>query len=86
MTSDLLVFGMTVFDFLDFLTAKFMLPMGGFLVALFVGWYLTRQMTEDELSLRSSLIYRIWRFVIRYVSPAAVAVIFAVNLYHKLAA
>ncbi|MBS98727.1 MAG: sodium-dependent transporter [Oceanospirillaceae bacterium] len=85
-TSDLLVFGMTVFDFLDFLTAKFMLPMGGFLVALFVGWYLTREMTEDELSLRSSLIYRIWRFVIRYVSPAAVAVIFAVNLYHKLAA
>ncbi|WP_432697411.1 sodium-dependent transporter [Marinobacterium sp. YM272] len=83
-TSDFLIFGMTAFDFLDFLTANIMLPLGGFFVAVFVGWYLTREMSEDELALRSSLIYQLWRVVIRYVSPVAVAVIFALNLYQKL--
>ncbi|TCK04895.1 sodium-dependent transporter [Marinobacterium mangrovicola] len=85
LTSDLLLFGMTAFDFLDFLTANIMLPLGGLLVAIFVGWYLPREMTEDELALRSSGIYLIWRFVLRYISPAAVAVVFALNLYQKLA-
>ncbi|MBV1789007.1 sodium-dependent transporter [Marinobacterium sp. D7] len=84
-TADLTLFGMTAFDFLDFITANVMLPLGGLLIALFAGWYLTREMTEDELSLRSALIYHAWRVVIRYVSPAAVAVIFALNLYQKLA-
>lgn len=83
--ADLTLARMTVFDLLDFLTSNLMLPLGGMFVAVFAGWYLTREMTEDELSLRWGLIYHAWRLVIRYVSPAAVALIFAFNLYQKFA-
>lgn len=83
--SDHLVFGMTVFDFLDFLTANIMLPLGGLLVALFAGWYLTHEITRDELALRMPLIYHAWSVTIRFIAPAAVAVIFAANLYQKFA-
>lgn len=79
------LFGMTVFDFLDFLTANIMLPLGGFFVAVFAGWFLTREITQDELALRWPLAYGAWRIVIRYVSPSAVAIIFAFNMYQKLA-
>jgi len=83
--SDWLLFGMTAFDFLDFLTANIMLPLGGLFVALFVGWFLTREISQDELALRCPLVYSAWRITIRYISPTAVALIFALNLYQKLA-
>lgn len=43
--ADWKLFGMTAFDFLDFLTANIMLPLGGLFVALFAGWYLGRRIT-----------------------------------------
>jgi len=82
--SDQLIFGMRIFDFLDFLTANIMLPAGGFCVALFAGWYLTREITGDELALRFPLLYGAWHLAIRFVAPVAVAVIFVANLYEKL--
>lgn len=74
---------MSIFDFLDFFTANIMLPMGGLLTSLFVGWFLTRDISRDELALRSSLLYTAWFVTIRFVSPVAVAIIFVVNLYEK---
>jgi NSS family neurotransmitter:Na+ symporter len=83
--ADFTLFGMNIFDFLDFLTANIMLPLGGLLIALFAGWVLTPRMTCDELALDSSVVYRIWLISIRFIAPVAVAVIFVVNLYTRLA-
>ena len=38
------------FDLLDFVTAKIMLPLGGLLVCIFVGWYLKRSVSYEELT------------------------------------
>ena len=35
--------GLNIFDSLDYLTANIMLPVGGLLTCLFVGWRLDRQ-------------------------------------------
>lgn len=62
------------FEWVDFLTADLMLPIGGVLVALFAGWILPRQSSESELELGRA--YPFWRLMIRWVAPLAVLVIF----------
>jgi NSS family neurotransmitter:Na+ symporter len=56
-----------------------MLPLGGLAVALFAGWTMTGAATRDELRMGEAG-YRAWRFLIRYVSPIAVATVFIYNL------
>jgi len=77
--------GMNTFDFLDFITANIMLPLGGLFLALYVGWFLKTPVVENELAVAHPLLFRLWYLVLRVVSPVAVAVIFALNLYQKLA-
>ena len=37
------VFGLNLFDLFDFVTAKLMLPLGGFFISIFIGWYLDKK-------------------------------------------
>ena len=67
--------GMTFFDVLDDLTSKVLLPLGGFSMAIFVGYLLKKSTSLSELKMNSSL-YSTWRFLIRYVAPIAVMIIF----------
>lgn len=67
--------GKTIFDLLDYLTANIMLPLGGFLIALFAGWVMQRKLSEDELAMTSRG-YKLWRLVIRFISPPAIALVF----------
>ena len=74
--ADFTLFGNTFFDVLDYLTANIMLPLGGLLLAVFAGWIMKQRASKDELSDDGVLVYQVWRFLIRYVSPVAVAIIF----------
>jgi len=65
-----------LFDVLDILTANIMLPLGGFAMAIFAGWYMSERSTADELNLGDGLIYQGWRFLVRFVAPLAVIVVF----------
>lgn len=73
------LFDMGVFDLLDFVTAKIMLPLSGLLVCIFVGWYLDRSVSYEELTNGGKLkagFFRIYIFLLRYVAPVAIALIF----------
>jgi NSS family neurotransmitter:Na+ symporter len=72
--SNLLGSGKNFFELLDFITADIMLPVGGILIALFAGWVIKREISEQELEMGGA--YRFWLFAIRYLSPLAVALIF----------
>jgi len=69
------LFGKGVLDLFDYLTANILLPLGGILIAVFAGWVLPRRATQDELGMGDGAGYRIWRFLVRYVSPVAVALV-----------
>lgn len=71
--------GKTLFDLLDYLTANIMLPLGGLLVTIFIGWRMSRQALEKELSLHGPW-FGLWYGVLRYVTPVAVAIVFIYNL------
>lgn len=76
---ELTLFGMTLFDFFDYLTAKIMLPLGGFFIALFTGWFMDRRIVWKEVSNNGTLkvwIYRSWLFLLKYVAPIGIAFIF----------
>ena len=69
------LFGLNFFDLLDTLTSKVLLPLGGFSMAIFVGYLVKTNISFSELELTNK-IYSIWRFLLRYVSPIAVIIIF----------
>lgn len=73
--SDFKIFDRTLFDCLDYLTANLMLPLGGFFMAIFAGWVMNKQHTQDELQL-TGLTFKCWRFLVRYIAPAAVFMVF----------
>ncbi len=64
------------FGLLDFLTSNIMLPLGGLFVAVFAAWVLRSEISRDELAIRSSFAYALWRFLVRYIAPVAVIVVF----------
>lgn len=68
--------GKTLFDLLDYLTANIMLPLGGFLIAVFSVWVMKREASRDELEMGDGFAYMIWRFLVRYITPIAVAIVF----------
>jgi NSS family neurotransmitter:Na+ symporter len=69
-------FGRTLFDLKDFLASNIMLPLGGLLIALFVGYGAGRRMALDELSISRQHLFETWWWVIRYVSPVGIAIVF----------
>ena len=76
---ELTVFSLTLFDLFDFLTAKIMLPLGGFFIAIFTGWYLDKRIVWEEVSNNGTLpkvVYRIWLFLLKYIAPIGIGFIF----------
>lgn len=63
------------FNVVDFLTSNIMLPLGGLMVAMFAAHLMQRESCEDELALRRGH-FNIWYFILRNISPIAVAIIF----------
>jgi len=63
-----------VFDTLDYLAANWLLPVGGILISIFVGWVLTNVFTRKELETGHGLfrLHSLWKFLLRFVCPAAI--------------
>ena len=71
------------FDSLDYLTANIMLPVGGLLTCLFVGWRLDRQVLRAQLTNDGVLPFRIYRLflvLLRYFCPVILLLVFLDNL------
>lgn len=61
------------FEILDYVTANLMMPLGGILLAIFVGWRVRSQDIGQELQMRSPLLYRSWFWLLRWVAPLSIA-------------
>lgn len=82
--SDVTVFGLTFFGLFDFCASKIIMPAGGLVICLFVGWYLDRKLVHNELTNGGSVPFRMFRlyvFLVRYVVPIAIALIFINELF-----
>ncbi|HRP23003.1 MAG TPA: sodium-dependent transporter [Thauera sp.] len=77
--SDVTIIGLNVFDLLDKLTSKFMLPLTGLGAILFAAWCLDRDSVRKELGL-GEFGFSVWNLVSRYVAPVGVLIVFVSNL------
>lgn len=69
------------FDSADLVASNYLLPISGLLIAIYVGWFWNGSEEKEELLAGGrGWVYPVWHFLIRYVSPLAVAVI----LYFKV--
>ncbi len=64
-----------LFDIFDIITANFMLPIGGLLIAIFSAWLMAKESSKDELNLGEPW-FSAWRITTRYIAPAGVVIIF----------
>ena len=62
----------TWFDLIDHLTSNVLLPIGGFGIAIFVGWALPRSMIAGELKLGRTALNALY-VLLRYIVPAGIA-------------
>lgn len=69
----------TIFRIIDFFTVNVLVMISAFLITVFVGWVMSEQATREELAIGNGLVYRAWRFIMRYLAPIAIAVIFVIG-------
>ena len=73
--------GMNLFDFFDNLSSNILMTLGSLLTVLFVGWRLKKTEIYDEFTnggiiSANARLFGVFWFLIRYVAPVAVAVVF----------
>ena len=74
--SNVQIAGMSLSTLLDFLPNQILLPLGGLLIAVFAGWVMTKEATAQELGLGEGAAYSLWRVLVRFPVPVAIATIF----------
>ncbi len=64
-----------------------LLPLGGFFIVLFIGWFLAGNKSRDELSsggIYKARYYRLFIFLVKFVAPLAIAFLFALGVYSRV--
>ena len=78
-TDKLSFFGKALFDWFDFVTGQIFLPLAGFLTCLFLGWYVPKQIVQDEFTNWGTLkgrLFGIYLFLIKFVCPVLIFLVF----------
>ena len=65
-----------MFDVIDILTSNIMLPLGGLFIAIFAAWVMREADVREELAIVNRIGFRLWRFLVRYVTPVGVVIVF----------
>ena len=71
--------GLIIFDAIDFLTAKIMMPLGGMMICIFVGTRIEKKVLKEELTNKGTIpfyFFNTYAFFIKYLAPIAIGVIF----------
>ena len=63
-------------DSMDFIANQILLPLGGMLIAIFVGWFMKKSLIVDELGPINTYLYVLWRFFVKFLAPACVGYVF----------
>jgi NSS family neurotransmitter:Na+ symporter len=69
------ILGLRFFDLSEAITAKFTLPLGGLLLALFCGWRLPSSMLKSELHTLHPAVFKVWLWCLRIITPIAIVVV-----------
>lgn len=77
--ADVTIFGMTIFDFLDFFATNILLPLGSLALCIFLGWFAPKGLLYNQMSNNGTIrthTVSLLMFLIRYVAPVLIAAVF----------
>jgi len=70
-------FGKNAFDWMDFLTSSIMMPTAAIVICVFLGYFVDKNMLQEKFTKHTSLLFfNIWYFLIRYLVPIAISILF----------
>ena len=67
--------GKNFFDWVDYFTSAIMLPLGGLVMAIFIGFIVEKQRVESVMKPQLGFAFEAWYFSLRYVTPIAMFVV-----------
>ena len=73
------VLGQSLMDFCDNLTAKFMLPIGGLLTSIFIGWYACQDKVRQEFTNGGTVarrLFPVYQASVRFILPVLIVLVF----------
>lgn len=74
---DVTLAGLGFFELFDFITAKFLMPLGGLLICTFVGWDMNKRLVANELDSKFTPLLMI---LFSWVAPIGIGIIFICGL------
>ncbi len=82
--SEWTICGMTIFNLFDYVSSNILLPVGGMIISIFVGWVLDRSVVCEELITPDSSV-RPWMVTavitcLRYIAPLCIGLVFIYGL------
>ena len=80
---DISVFGMSFFNFLDFMQETFLLPLGGLLTLVFAGYVYKARATRESANRGAShfTLGRTFEILIKYITPASILIILLFGIF-----
>lgn len=74
------ILGKTFFDSFDYISSNLLMPIGGLLISIFVGYFVRKDDLVDELSnngtLNNGSYLRLFRLLLKYITPILLVIIF----------
>jgi len=83
--SDLTLFGKTFFELSDFFASNILLPLGGILISIFVGWKWGMEKAVPHLldgaNEYPTILLNIWEILVKFVAPVLISFVFIYKLF-----
>jgi neurotransmitter:Na+ symporter, NSS family len=73
------IVGRTFFEIMDFFASNILLPFGGLLIVIYVGWFMNKRIVKSEITNNGELrgrFFFLFLIIIRYIAPIAVFIVF----------
>jgi NSS family neurotransmitter:Na+ symporter len=80
---NLKLFGLNLFELMNYTTANILLPLGGLMIVIFVGWFMGKRNVKDEVTNSGrvkSTLFPLYIFLVRYLAPIAIIIVFLQGL------
>jgi len=72
--------GMNPFDLIIYIVQRIIMPVAGVLYAVFVGWWVPREISLGEIGLEDGAMFKLWMLLVRVIAPLAIAAVFVTSL------
>lgn len=73
------IFGKSIFGILDYSASNVLLPLGGFLIVIYLGWFMGYKEVKNEISNENTLkvrLFSLFMFILRFIAPIAIFFVF----------